>query len=60
MLVSKSVVATGAYVSCCLTSLVQSFVSVDLATRFNMKKRLGAVIILERVYLYPYQPLSEI
>ena len=60
MLVSKSAIAAGVLVSCCPTSLTQSFVSADLATRFfNLRKGSGMTTILERVYIYPYQPPSE-
>ena len=59
-LVSKSAVDAGAWVSCSPTSLAQSFISTDLATRFNVRERLGMMTILERVYLYPYQRPSEI
>ena len=60
MLVSKSAVAARAYVSCNPTSLTQSFVFANLATRFfNVRKGLDVVTISERVYIYPYQPPSE-
>ena len=38
MLVSKDAIATKTLVSRSLTSLAQSFVSADLATRFNVRK----------------------
>ena len=41
MLVSKSAIVAGALVSHSLTSLAQSFVSADLATRFNVRKGVG-------------------
>ena len=55
MLVSKSVVAARAWVSCSPTSLTQSLVSANLATRFfNVRKGLGTAIVSKRVYIYPY------
>ena len=41
MLVSKSAIVAGALVSHSLTSLAQSFVSADLATRFNVRRGVG-------------------
>ena len=48
-LMSKSAIAAGAYVPRSPTSHAQSFVSIDLATRFNVRKRSDAVTISERV-----------
>ena len=45
MLVSKNAIAAEALVSYSPTSLTQSFVSTDLATRFNVRKRSGTVTI---------------
>ena len=60
MLVSKDTVATKAKVFCSPTRDAQLFVSANLATRLNVRKRSDAATISEKVYLYLYQPPSEI
>jgi len=53
MLVSKSVIAAGVWVSRSATSLAQSFVSVDLAARFNVRKGVGRGDYFKKVVFIP-------
>ena len=60
MLVSKVTIAIGAWVFCSLTRHAWLFVTTNLATNFNMKKRSNAATISKKGVLYLYQPSSEI
>ena len=60
MLVSKDTIATEAYVFCSPARHEQLFVSTNLATRLRVKKRSDTTTVLEKVYLYLHQPLSEV
>ena len=60
MLVSKVIVAVGAWVFCSLTRHTRLFVPTNLATSLNVRKRSNIVTISKKGVLYLYQPLSEI
>ena len=61
MLVSKVTVAVGAWVFCSLTRHARLFVPTNLATNLNVRNRSDAATVLKKgVYLYLYQPPSEI
>ena len=60
MLVSKDTIAAEAYAFCSPTRDAHLFVSTNLAARLSVRKRSNAATISEKVYLYLYQPPSEI
>ena len=60
MMVSKDTVATETSVFCSLTKHDLIFISTNFAARLSVRKRSDAATISEKVYLYLYQPPSEI
>jgi len=54
MLVSKVTIAIGAWVFCSLTRHARAFVSTNLATNFNMRKRSYAVTVSKKGGIYTF------